>query len=88
MLAGYCQNVLAQMHPHRLDLTTFEWVRESGLVSNPQEGDPRQLPTPRQRTAAERVGSQWLLLLGGSPTQVSRSLPACDVTHCEHSFVK
>lgn len=70
VLAGYCQNVLAAMNPYRLDLTTFEWARESGLVKDPKEGDPQELPRARQRSAAERVGNQWLLLLGGSPTQV------------------
>ena len=70
VLAGYCQNVLAAMNPYRLDLTTFEWGRESGLVRDPKEGDPQELPRARQRSAAERVGNQWLLLLGGSPTQV------------------
>ena len=62
------------MNPYRLDLTTFEWVRESGLVSDPRQWHPQELPRPRQRTAAERVGSQWLLLVGGSPTQVTTAL--------------
>ena len=70
MLAGYCNNVLAAMNPHRLDLTTWRWVRESGLVPNPGHGDALALPSPRQRAAAETVGDKWLLVLGGSPTQV------------------
>ena len=70
VLAGYCNNVLATMNLHRLDLTTWEWTRESGLVTNPGPGDALGLPNPRQRAAAERVGDTWLLLLGGSPTQV------------------
>ena len=70
VLAGYCNNVLADMHPHRLDLTTWRWVKESGLVPNPGHGDVLALPSPRQRAAAETVGDKWLLVLGGSPTQV------------------
>ena len=70
VLAGYCNNVLAAMNPHRLDLTTWRWVTESGLVPNPGHGDALALPTPRQRAAAETVGDKWLLVLGGSPTQV------------------
>ena len=58
------------MNPHRLDLTTWRWVKEPGLVPNPGSGDALALPTPRQRAAAETVGDKWLLLLGGSPTQV------------------
>ncbi|KAA6422356.1 MAG: hypothetical protein FRX49_07826 [Trebouxia sp. A1-2] len=69
VLAGYCNNVLAAMNPHRLDLTTWRWVKESGLVPNPGQGDALALPTPRQRAAAETVGDKWLLMLGGSPTQ-------------------
>jgi len=70
VLAGYCNNALAAMNPYRLDLTTWQWVGESGLVPNPGCGDALALPIPRQRAAAERVGNRWLLLLGGSPTQV------------------
>ncbi|KAL0042233.1 hypothetical protein WJX77_006779 [Trebouxia sp. C0004] len=69
VVAGYCNNVLAAMNPHRLDLTTWSWVKESGLVPNPGHGDALALPTPRQRAAAEKVADKWLLMLGGSPTQ-------------------
>ena len=75
VLAGYCNNVLADMNPHRLDLTTWSWVRESGLVPNPGHGDALALPSPRQRAAAETVGDKWLLVLGGSPTQVWDVMP-------------
>ena len=70
VLAGYCNNVLADMNPYRLDLTTWQWWREPGLVPNPGPGDALKLPMPRQRAAADVVGKKWLLLLGGSPTQV------------------
>lgn len=71
VLAGYCQNVLADMNPYRLDLTTLQWVRESGLLAGGSPGGhPQSLPRPRQRTAAERIGNEWLLFMGGSPTQV------------------
>jgi len=75
VLAGYCNNVLAAMNPHRLDLTTWRWVKESGLVPNPGHGDALALPSPRQRAAAETVGDKWLLILGGSPTQVWDVMP-------------
>lgn len=73
VLAGYCNNELAPLNPHRLDLTTWHWVREPGLVPNPGPRDAHVLPTPRQRTASEVVGNKWLLLMGGSPTQVDYS---------------
>ena len=58
------------MNPHRLDLVTWQWFRESGLVPKPGPGDALALPTPRQRAAAEKIGKTWLLMHGGSPTQV------------------
>ena len=73
VLAGYCNNVLAPMNPHRLDLNTWQWVKEPGLVAKPGPADATALPTPRQRTASETVGKKWLLLMGGSPTQVYHS---------------
>lgn len=71
MLAGYCSNVLASMEPHRLDLVTWQWFREPGLVPKPGLRDALVLPTPRQRTAGEVVGKKWVLMHAGSPTQVS-----------------
>lgn len=71
VLAGYCNNELAAMNPHRLDLVTWQWFRESGLIPKPGLGDALALPTPRQRAAAEMIGKTWLLMHGGSPTQVS-----------------
>lgn len=70
VLAGYCNNVLAAVNPHRLDLVTWEWFRESGLAPKPGPEDVLALPTPRQRAAAEVIGNKWLLMHGGSPTQV------------------
>ena len=70
VLAGYCNNVLAAMNPHRLDLVTWEWFVESGLSAKPGPGDLLALPTPRQRAGADMIGKKWLLLHGGSPTQV------------------
>ncbi|KAL3163403.1 hypothetical protein ABBQ32_009785 [Trebouxia sp. C0010 RCD-2024] len=69
VLAGYCSNVLASMEPHRLDLVTWQWFREPGLVPKPGLRDALVLPTPRQRTAGEVVGKKWVLMHAGSPTQ-------------------
>lgn len=74
VLAGYCSETLATMNPHRLDLVTWQWFRESGLVPNPGPGDATVLPIPRQRAAGEVVGKKWVLVHAGSPTQVSHVL--------------
>ena len=62
------------MNPHRLDLVTWQWFREPGLVPIPGPGDATVLPIPRQRAAGEVVGKKWVLMHAGSPTQVSRVL--------------
>ena len=59
------------MHPHRLDLITWQWFKEPGLVPNPGPGDALMLPISRQRAAGEVVGKKWMLMHAGSPTQVS-----------------
>ena len=70
VLAGYCNNELAVMNPHRLDLVTWEWFSETGLAADPGPDDAVGLPTPRQRAGAEKIGQKWLLMHAGSPTQV------------------
>ena len=73
VVGGYYSSVLAEMTPFTLDLTTFYWRCWPGLPEAPSggwQGTPPSLPAPRQRMAAQRLTSEWMLVSGGSPASV------------------
>jgi hypothetical protein len=78
VVGGYCTSLLAEMKPFTLDLETMYWRCWPGIKE--EDLGTVQLPQPRQRMAAMRVTSDWLLVSGGSPT--SASVPAQRIHSC------
>ncbi len=70
VMAGYTESLLEAMHVFALDLETFQWVRHMGLAPS----STHELPMARQRSACVKVSSEWLLIVGGSPSSVSPAL--------------
>ena len=69
-MAGYTESLLEAMHVFALDLETFQWVQHMGLAP----GSTHELPSARQRSACVKLSSDWLLIMGGSPSSVSPGL--------------